>query len=293
VARRIVITGAAGQLGQTLVQALAADGHTRGLTRADLDVTRGRDVLRTMEELQPQAIVNCSAFNAVDRAEDEAAEAFRVNALAVINLARAADACGAILVHYSSDFVFDGETDRPYREEDPPRPAGTYAASKLVGEWFARDAAQHYVLRVESLFGGVNRLKGSVDRIIEAVETGQAAPVFIDRVASPSYVFDVAAATAHLLRSNAPAGIYHCVNSGFCTWFEMGQEIARQLHVTPALRPIRMSDLALRAPRPRYCALSNEKLRLAGCDMPTWQSALQRHLARRRAGARTKDTDIT
>ena len=168
VSRRIVITGAAGQLGQTLLRSLAAEGPTLGLTRGDLDVTNGREVLRTLVQLQPSTIANCSAFNAVDGAEDEPEQAFRVNALAVANLARAAAAVGATLVHYSSDFVFDGETDRPYREEDAPRPRGIYAASKLVGEWLARDVARHYVLRVESLFGGDYRLKSSVDRIIEA-----------------------------------------------------------------------------------------------------------------------------
>ncbi len=288
----IVITGAAGQLGQTLVELLAGEWHTLGLTRNDLDVTSERDVMRTMTDLKPGAIVNCSAFNAVDRAEDEPEEAFRVNALAVANLARAAQSAGARLVHYSSDFVFDGETDRPYREEDLPRPRGTYAASKLVGEWFARDVEVHYVLRVESLFGGVYRSKSSVDRIIDALASGNTAPVFVDRVVSPSYVEDIAKATAHLLRTRAPAGLYHCVNTGSCTWLELGEEIARQMHVAATLQPIRMGDLPLRAPRPRYCALSNEKLQLAGFAMPTWQAALGRHLARQ-PGVRTGTKGIS
>lgn len=282
--RPIVITGAAGQLGQTLVAAFAGDGPTVGLTRADLDVTDGRDVLRTMASLTPRVIINCAAFNAVDRAEDEPQEAFAVNALAVANLARAAAEAGAVLVHYGTDFVFDGDTHHPYGEADPPRPASTYAASKLVGEWLARDAPTHYVLRVESLFGGPSTRTSSVDRLIAAQAAGTPAPVFTDRVVSPSYVEDVAAATAHLLAQGAPAGLYHCVNTGSCTWLELGEEIARQLGVAPALQPIRMQDLKLRARRPRYCALSNEKLRSAGFAMPTWQSALERHLARSRRG---------
>jgi dTDP-4-dehydrorhamnose reductase len=149
------------------------------------------------------------------------------------------------------------------------------------------------VLRVESLFGGVYRLKSSVDRIVEQLEAGERAPVFTDRVVSPSYVFDVAAATAHLLRTRPASGIYHCVNTGSCTWFELGEAIARELGVEPLLRPMRTDDLPLRAPRPRYCALSNDKLRRAGWDMPTWQAALHRHLARRRAGAGTRDTQRT
>jgi dTDP-4-dehydrorhamnose reductase len=293
VSQPIVITGAAGQLGQTLLAAFAGEWPTVGLSRSDLDITRPDHVVRTIEPLKPQAIVNCAAANAVDRAEDEQEEAFSVNALAVANLARAAAATGATLVHFSSDFVFDGETDRPYREEDVPRPGGVYAASKLVGEWLARDVDDHYVLRVESLFGGEYRLKSSVDRIVEALVAGQSAPVFVDRVVSPSYVFDIAAATAFLLRHRPAAGLYHCVNTGWCTWLELGEEIASQLRTSGSLRPIRISELPLKAPRPRYCALSNEKLRRAGFAMPTWQSALERHLARYQTSARTGDKGIS
>lgn len=287
VSEPIVITGAAGQLGQALVEALAEEWPTRGLTRRDLDVTDCRQVLRAMTDLRPAAIINCSAYNAVDRAEDEPREAFAVNALAVANLARAAADADVPFVHYSTDFVFDGEADEPYTEESTPRPGGVYAASKLVGEWFARDAPTHYVLRVESLFGGVYKLRSSVDRIVDALEASQPAPVFVDRIVSPSYVFDVAAATRHLLRSRAPVGLYHCVNRGAGTWMALGQEIVRQLQVTSTLRPIRMAELRLRAPRPRYCALSNEKLRLVGFEMPTWQSALERYLALRLAARMT------
>ena len=282
-----MITGAAGQLGQALVEAFALERPVQGFTRADLDVTDCQAVLRVMATVRPSAIINCSAYNAVDRAEDEPKEAFAVNALAVANLARAAAEAKVPFVHYSTDFVFDGETDRPYTEESATRPGGIYAASKLVGEWFARDAPQHYVLRVESLFGGVYKLRSSIDRIVDALESGQPAPVFVDRIVSPSYVFDVAAATKHLLRNRAHCGLYHCVNSGAVTWEELGQEIVRQVQLPSTLRPIRMADLQLRAPRPRFCALSNEKLRLAGFDMPTWQSALERYLAPR-AAARKK-----
>ena len=104
-------------------------------------------------------------------------------------------------MHYSSDFVFDGESNRPYREDDRPNPRSVYAASKLLGEWFAADARSHYVLRVESLFGGLERRKGSLDKIIESIDAGQPVRAFTDRVVSPSYVWDVAEATTALLRS--------------------------------------------------------------------------------------------
>ena len=123
-------------------------------------------------------------------------------------------------------FVFAGTSRSPYAETEQPEPRSVYAQSKLIGEWLAADAPQHYVLRVESLFGGPHR-RSSVDRIVDAVRNGQAAPVFTDRVVSPSFVADVADASAFLLRTRPATGLYHCVNSGHATWLEVGQEIVK------------------------------------------------------------------
>jgi dTDP-4-dehydrorhamnose reductase len=155
-----------------------------------------------------------------------------------------------------------------------------YAQSKLVGEWFAADAARHYVLRVESLFGG-EAAKSSIDRIIDALRGGREARVFADRVVSPSYVEDVAAATEALLDRTAPSGLYHCVNSGHATWLGVGREIARVLGVPERLlQPVSVTDVVLRARRPVFAALSNEKLRRAGIEMPPWQDAVRRYISR-------------
>jgi dTDP-4-dehydrorhamnose reductase len=196
-------------------------------------VTRADDVRRVVEHHAPWAIVNCVGYNHVDRAEEEAELALSVNALAVRTLARAAADVGAALVHYSSDFVFDGETDRPYTEEDQPQPRSVYAASKLLGEWFAADAPSHYVLRVESLFGGLDKRTSSFDKIVETVAAGGTVRVFVDRVVSPSYVWDVADATMHLLASGAAPGVYHCVNSGAATWHEVARKSCGSLARRP------------------------------------------------------------
>lgn len=281
----VVVVGAAGQLGQAVVRTLGRRWPVTPLTRADLDVTRAADVRATIAAIAPRAVINCAGFNHVDRAEDEASLAFEVNGIAVRTLARAAADAGAALVHYSSDFVFDGETDRPYRETDRPQPQSVYAASKLVGEWFAMDAPVHYVLRVESLFGGVDKQSSSFDKIVGAVAAGGPVRVFVDRVVSPSYVWDVAEATARLLETGAAPGIYHCVNSGHATWQGVAEEVVRQLGVAAVLEPIRLEDVKLPAARPRYCALANDKLKAAGIDMPAWQDALGRYLASRDGGA--------
>lgn len=274
---RVVVTGAAGQLGRAIVDRFASSATVIPLARGDLDVTCEADVLRRAEAERPDVIINCAAYNAVDEAEDDAPTALAENSLAVLALARAARACGATLVHYSTDFVFDGRADRPYVETDAPHPESNYALSKLLGEWFAADAPRHYVLRVESLFGG-ERAKSSVDRILDALKAGEPARVFVDRTVTPSFVADVADATAQLLERCPAEGTYHCVNSGTTTWLGIAEEAARLLGCRAHLVPVSVHAVSLKAKRPQYCALSNEKLRQAGIDMPTWQDALARYI---------------
>jgi dTDP-4-dehydrorhamnose reductase len=279
---RIVITGAAGQLGTAMVREFSPDHEVVPLTIDDLDLTDHARVVARVESLRPAVIVNCAAYTDVDGAEDDPVTALAVNAFGVRSLGVAAAAVDAILVHYSTDFVFDGRASEPYTEEHEPVPRSFYAASKLIGEWFAREAGRHYVLRVESLFGGgaegpLGR-RASVDRIIDALVAGRETPVFVDRTVSPSYIVDVAKATRALLEGAMPYGLYHCVNSGHCTWYELGLEIARLLGVEARLVPVEVASVKLRADRPRYCALSNLKLAAAAFEMPSWQDALTRYL---------------
>lgn len=277
----MLIVGAAGQLGEVAAATFPALWPTVTWTRSDLDLTDGLRVMRAIADLRPAAIVNCAAYNAVDDAEEQVVMALESNAFTVRSLARAARAVEATLVHYSTDFVFDGDANAPYGEDDRPNPRSIYAASKLLGEWFAAEAPSHYVLRVESLFGGLNRQKGSLDKIIDAVDAGRPVCAFSDRVVSPTYAWDAADATAFLLCARPPSGIYHCVNTGAATWLEVATEVRHQRNSDAVVEAVAMSDVALRAPRPRYCALSNEKLRRAGFAMPTWQDAVARALARR------------
>jgi dTDP-4-dehydrorhamnose reductase len=276
---RLLVTGAAGQLGRTIVDRFSPHATVVATGRDDLDVTSDRDVRRVVESAQPDVVVNCSAYNAVDEAESRPSLALDVNAFAVLALARAASAAGALFIHYGTDFVFDGRTERPYVETDPPKPQSNYAMSKLLGEWLAAHPRDHYVLRVESLFGG-QRAKSSVDRIIDAIRSGQPAVVFTDRTVTPSYVADIAEATALLIDRRPPAGTYHCVNTGVTTWLGIAEELSRLLRRDARLVPSSVDDVKFVAKRPKYCALSNEKLRAAGIQMPTWQDALARYVAR-------------
>jgi len=280
---RVLVLGASGQLGSAVVRAFA-DRQVIAHTSATLDVTDSDAVPRAVRDASPDAIVNCAAFNDVDGAEARPHDAFAVNAFAVRSLARAAEEAGARLVHYSTDFVFDGSAAVPYTEASPPRPRSVYAASKLVGEWFALDAPAAFVLRVESLFGTPRNWqgrRGTFDAIVSGLERGVAVRVFTDRVVSPGYVPDIAAATRHLLDAGAAPGLYHCVNSGSATWDQVARELARMLGIQPILDPITMDQVQMKAPRPRFCALATDKIAAAGFPMPAWQDAIGRWLASR------------
>ena len=285
--KRVLVTGSSGQLGTAIVSAFSG-WQIAAHTHRTLDITDIHAVKRTVAEVQPQVIVNCVGFNLVDDAESRPLDAFAINAFAVRTLARAAEDNAAILVHYGSDFVFaglDGPDTPPYDESVPPSPRSVYAASKLVGEWLALESPRAYVLRVESLFGlpvDWNGRRGSLDTIVAGLEAGREIPVFTDRTVSPSYVVDVAAATRHLVEAAAPFGLYHCVNSGHASWYQVGIELARLLGVAARLKPTTTDQVRFAAARPRFCALSNRKLASAGFDMPTWQDAVQRWLAVRR-----------
>ena len=274
---RLLVCGASGQLGAAIVKMFTNRADVVPMTRAALDIADAAAVGRAVADASPEAIVNCAAYNDVDGAEDDASTALSANAIGVLTLARAARSRGATFVHYSTDFVFDGTLDRPYTEDDEPKPQSVYAASKLLGEWFAADAPSHYVLRVESLFGGPRR-RSTVDRIVDAVRDGKPARVFVDRTVSPSYVEDVAGATARLLALRPASGVYHCVNSGWTTWYELAKRIVEILDRPAELVPVRVADVPLRARRPQYAALSNRKLRDVGIEMPSWEEALARYL---------------
>ena len=273
---RIVVMGAAGQLGGAVVQEFASH-DVMGFTRQDVELTNHQAVLALVMDLKPDVLINCAAYNRVDDAEDDVLAAIETNAFAVRSLARAAEIVKSTFVHYSTDFVFDGTGETPYLETDKPNPRSVYGVSKLLGEWFASDAPKAYVLRVESLFGGT-RARSSVDRIINAILAGQEVKVFTDRTVSPSYVLDVAQATRRLVELAPDPGLYHCVNLGHGTWLDLAAHVTDLLQRKNHLCPISMADVSLKAERPLFCALSTGKLAEAGISMPTWEDALHRHL---------------
>ncbi|HVH55262.1 MAG TPA: dTDP-4-dehydrorhamnose reductase [Vicinamibacterales bacterium] len=279
---RVVVTGARGLLGGAITREFVTCHEVSALDRSSLDVTDGNAVASVIDRERPDVVINCAAYNDVDGAEDDPVLALRTNAFAVLALARVAIATGAILIHFSSDFVFDGDTDRPYVEEDQPNPRSVYAASKLLGDLFALETPRAYVLRVESLFGPAGPdggRRGSLGTIVDGIRRGAEVPLFVDRVVSPSYTPDLARAARALLERDVPPGLYHCVNSGHATWSDIAERAASLMEVELRMRPVTLETAGLRARRPRYCALANAKLASVGIEMPPWQEALRQFLS--------------
>jgi dTDP-4-dehydrorhamnose reductase len=278
---KIVVAGAGGRLGAALVEALEQVGHSvSAFARSQLDVTEAEQVAVTVRRLTPDVIVNCTAYNAVDAAESNPSVAFAVNSRGPAALADVARETGAVLVHYGTDFVFDGTASEPYPEEAPTNPLSVYGASKLAGEDEVRRIPSHYILRVESLFGGylATSQRSTIDFLFDTLTAGGTVRALVDRTVSPSYVADVVRTTRVLIERQVPFGTYHCVTSGCTTWFDLANELACYAGCSGKVLPIEVDELNTAAPRPRFCALSNRKLLDLGINLRTWRAALYQHL---------------
>jgi dTDP-4-dehydrorhamnose reductase len=281
----VLLAGAGAQLGSALIARLAPVCALTPLGHAELDVTSARAVDDAVAAVQPAVVVNCASFNDVDGAEREAATALAVNGLAVGHLADACARTGAILVHYSTDFVFDPAEDPGLLAEDAAvAPRSLYAQSKLLGEILARRAPRHYVFRVASLFGGARR-KSSVDKLAASLVAGTPVRAFANRTVTPSYVVDLADALAATLGGTVPFGTYHCVNTGKATWLEVARAMATALgrDHEGLVEPSTFDPTAWPARRPTYPALSNAALAAQGVVLPTWQDAIARYVRTLRA----------
>jgi dTDP-4-dehydrorhamnose reductase len=276
-----VVFGARGLLGTALSERLPAAGWhvAAAVGHADCDISDTRAVRALLEATRPDVVFNAAAYTDVDRAENEPAIAEAVNAAGAENVARAAAAAGAAVVHYSTDFVFDGELARPYREDDPPSPQSRYAASKAAGDARVAAAAErHFILRVGCLYGRGGRNFPST--IVRRLRAGETIRAHNDRLGSPTWAREVAAVSAALART-AHHGLYHCTAQGETTWAGFACLAADILGV-PAdrVRGVSTSELPLKAQRPRRAILDNRRLRERGLDLlSTWQDALRAFIA--------------
>ncbi|MBL8111856.1 MAG: NAD(P)-dependent oxidoreductase [Acidobacteria bacterium] len=273
----LLLLGAGGQLGRALHERLAHAFAVDAPPRAELDVLDAPALERAVLAKSPAILVNATAFG-VQETERDPHTGFRVNALAPLALARAAEAAGALLVHFSTDFVFDGTLNRPYREDDLPAPLSLYGHAKLAGELAALSSPRAYVFRVESLFGG-GRAHGSIDGLVAKLRRGETPRVFTDRVLTPTYVVDAAEAIARVLTLRPPPGLYHLTNAGEATFLEVLEEAARLLALPQRFEAVSQSSANLAPPRPLRTPLNGDRLASLGLGLPHWRDALARSCA--------------
>jgi dTDP-4-dehydrorhamnose reductase len=274
---RAIVFGAAGQLGRELV-ALLGEGLAWAGDKDEIDVTDGQATSALISQIRPRVVFNATAWNRVDAAEAEPAAAFAVNAFAPLLLARACHAVGALLVHYSTDYVFDGTASRPYREDDTPAPLGVYGASKLAGEHLVAAAAgEHLLVRTSGVLGrGGSEQKGGsfVERVVSKARAGEPLRVVCDQVFAPTCASDLAAASIALVQDGARR-LFHVTNAGTCSWHDLACAALAIAGIEASIERITSADLALPARRPAYSVLSCQKYLGAGCPpLRHWRDAL-------------------
>ena len=284
--KNVVVFGAAGQLGVELVRVLNERGYAvHPFNRASVDITNLPLLEQTLAPLDPQAVINAAAYNQVDVAEQEPQTAYNANGLGVRNLAVACRQLDALLVHFSTDYVFDGQLGRPYVEDDRPRPMGAYAVSKLAGELYAQAYLENpLILRTSGVFGpgGLRTARGNfVETMLRLAQSNQPIRVVEDHVASPTYAPALAERTVDLMETPR-RGVFHAGGGEPISWFDFARKIFNAAGVKPELRPTSEREYRTAARRPKFSALENARFVTCGIKaMPTLEEALASYMVER------------
>jgi dTDP-4-dehydrorhamnose reductase len=283
---KIMVIGADGQLGTDLCKVIPQE-ELIPLTLKELDITDLGKTMKVIQKESPQIVIDTAAYNQVDNAETNFGEALAINAVGARNVAVACLAANSALVHYSTDYVFDGDKFGPYTELDQPAPQTAYGVSKYAGELAVKYTLEkHFIIRSCGLFGIAGCMgKGGgnfVENIIKKAALGKDIPVVNDERVSPTYTFDLAKKTYELMLSRN-YGLYHIVNHGECSWYEFADKIIEYAGLDVKLLPVSSKDLIGKARRPRNSVMINSKLAELGMDdLPDWKEALKAYLAERK-----------
>ncbi|HUO35796.1 MAG TPA: dTDP-4-dehydrorhamnose reductase [Candidatus Acidoferrum sp.] len=282
---KVAVIGGNGQLGSDAVQAFAANGDEAvSLTHADIELANIDSVSKTIKELRPELIVNTAAMHHVDKCEAEPDKAFAVNGIGSRNLATVARETGAVLMHVSTDYVFDGAKKNPYVEEDAPRPLNVYGNTKLAGEYFVRSIAdKHFVLRVSAIYGkSPCRAKGGlnfVELMLKLAKERGKVRVVNSEFVTPTRTTEIARQMVALSRSDR-YGLCHATAEGSCSWHEFAGEIFRLAKVRVTLEVARPDEFPAKVPRPTYSVLENKSLKSGGLNVfQPWQQGLLEYLS--------------
>ncbi|MFH1022566.1 MAG: dTDP-4-dehydrorhamnose reductase [Planctomycetota bacterium] len=287
--RRVMILGAGGQLGREMVRLFESDAAWRAVAfdRNAMDITDPDRVRRVIGEIRPAAVVNAAAYNHVDKAEEESEEAFRVNAGSVRALAEACAREDAVLVHVSTNYVFDGRKNIPYTEDDPPAPLSVYAASKLAGEAHVRSLCpRHFVIRTAAVFGPggrLTRLGNFIETMIRVAAAGKPLRVVADQVVTPTSAGELAGAIRALLGTDR-YGMYHVTGGGETSWHGYAEAVFSMAGIRADLTAVTTKEFGAKAARPPYSVLDCGKLVRAGIPAPRpWREAVGEYLESRKA----------
>jgi dTDP-4-dehydrorhamnose reductase len=278
---RFAVLGAFGQLGRDLCPRLS--GEVLPLSRADADLVKPGAARQLFDRLRPDVVINCAAYNFVDKAESEPEAAFAVNAWAVRELAQACRDLNCLLVHYSTDHVFglDAGRSRPWLETDAPGPVSVYGLSKLSGEYLVRGICpRHLVLRTCGLYGhhGSGGKGGNfVETMLKVARQGKPLRVVGDQVCTPTSTVDVATLTVGLLKQGAE-GLFNVTNEESCSWHDFAKTIFELSGIAASLTAITSAEFGAAAPRPAYSVLSTAMIRSLGLSPRSWKEALAEYL---------------
>ncbi|MBU5315153.1 dTDP-4-dehydrorhamnose reductase [Clostridium bornimense] len=275
---KILITGANGQLGRELTKQYKEKGNVELiLTDVDtLDITNVNDVYKMVNETRPDVIINCAAHTAVDKCEDDVDNAYKINAVGPKNLAAAMNAIGGEIVQVSTDYVFDGTSEKPYLEFDKPCPASVYGQTKYDGEEFVKSLnPKHYIVRTAWLYGDGNNF---VKTMIRLGENNPEVKVVNDQFGSPTSTTDLARVIISLVE-NKNYGIFHATCKGQCSWYDFAKEIFELKGMDVNLLPCTSEEFKSRAKRPKYSVLRNYMLELTTGDITRdWKESLKEYL---------------
>lgn len=283
---KVLLFGAHGQLGTDLHRVFqAGEIVVVPVTHEDLDVRNREGVLAAVMEVRPDVVVNTTAFHKVEECEEQPSISFDVNATGPRNLAQACHRAGCVLVHFSTDYVFDGRQQTPYTEDDLPHPLSVYAASKLAGEHLMGAVFdRNFIIRTCGLYGlagSKGRGGNFVETMLKKAASGSQIRVVDDQVLTPTFTADLAEVVARLIKTEE-FGLYHVSSEGECSWYEFARKILLLENLSADLRPVTTDQFGSLVNRPGYSVLDKRRLHGLGIMMPRWEDALERYLRARR-----------
>ena len=275
---KVLVTGVKGQLGYDVVNELVKRGHTAiGTDIEEMDITNKNSVDSVIKENTPDAVIHCAAYTAVDAAEDNAELCRKINAEGTQNIADVCKELDIKMIYISTDYVFDGQGERPWEPEDERTPLNVYGQTKYEGELAVQNTLDKYfIVRIAWVFG-VNG-KNFIKTMLNLGKTRDSLTVVNDQFGSPTYTYDLAKLLVDMVETDK-YGIYHATNEGICTWYEFACEIFKQAGINVKVSPVSASEYPAKAKRPSNSRMSKEKLTEQGFEkLPAWQDALARYL---------------